>query len=384
LAVIFHRFGPYHLARLEAAGAFCAPRRVELVGLECGRTDSVYAWDEVAGARHFRRVTLSEQSVGESRTDARVAAAVRGALRRERPDVVAIPGWSFASAVAALRWCGRNRAGAVLMSESTRLDRRRVWFKEWIKRRRVRRFGAALVGGQAHHDYAVELGMPHDRIFLGYDVVDNRHFFEGAAAARADAAARRAARGLPPRYFLASSRFVPEKNLSTLLDAFAVYRRRAGAAAWSLVLCGDGPLRDALREQAARLGIADAVVFPGFVQYPDLPAYYGLASAFVHASAVEPWGLVVNEAMAAGLPVLVSRRCGCARELVQEGENGYAFDPADPAGLAGLMAQLGDDPKALEKMGVASRWRIEQWAPDRFAEGLWRAAVACKPGWAAR
>jgi 1,2-diacylglycerol 3-alpha-glucosyltransferase len=384
LAVVFHRFGPYHLARLEAAGAFCAGRGVELLGLECGRTDTVYAWDVVAGARHFRRVTLLDRGVGERRADPQVAAAVRGALDRERPDVVAIPGWSFASAVAALRWCTAHGAGAVLMSESARQDHRRVWLKEWIKRRRVRRFGAALVGGTPHADYAAELGLPRDRIFLGYDVVDNRHFGEGADAARADAPSRRAALSLPPRYFLASSRFVPGKNLSTLLDAFAAHRGRAGAGAWSLVLCGDGPLRDTLRQQALRLGIGSAVTFPGFVQYPDLPAYYGLASAFVHASAVEPWGLVVNEAMAAALPVLVSRQCGCAHDLVKDGENGFLFDPADSAALAETMRRLAGGGADLERMGRVSRQRIGEWTPDRFALGLWRAAVACRPEWATR
>src|SRR5206468_501416 len=100
---------------------------------------------------------------------------------------------------------------------------------------------------------------------------------------------------------------------------YARYRMAAGPGAWSLVVLGDGVLRGDLEQLRTELNLGDHVLFPGFKQYDELPAYYGLATAFIHASMVEPWGLVVNEAMAAGLPVLVSARCGCAWDLVEEG-----------------------------------------------------------------
>src|SRR5207244_4064698 len=102
------------------------------------------------------------------------------------------------------------------------------------------------------------------------------------------------------------------KNLPRLLEAFAGYRRLAGDAAWELVLLGDGPLRPELVALLKDLELDGHVLLPGFKQYDELPAYYGLAGAFIHASTTEQWGLVVNEAMASGLPVLVSDRCGCA------------------------------------------------------------------------
>jgi glycosyltransferase involved in cell wall biosynthesis len=112
----------------------------------------------------------------------------------------------------------------------------------------------------------------------------------------------------------------------------------------------------------------------GFKQYPDLPAYYGLASAFIHASTTEQWGLVVNEAMASGLPVLVSNRCGCAPDLVQERVNGFTFDPLDVEQLARLMVQLSSGLVDLRRMGDASRKIITDWGPERFASGLRQAA----------
>src|SRR5262249_59830905 len=108
------------------------------------------------------------------------------------------------------------------------------------------------------------------------------------------------------------------------------YRAAAGTAAWKLVLLGEGEQRAKLEGLRDALGLRNDVSMPGFKQYDELPAYYGLASAFVHTSTTEQWGLVVNEAMAAGLPVLVSERCGCGPDLVREGVNGFTFDPRQP------------------------------------------------------
>ena len=140
------------------------------------------------------------------------------------------------------------------------------------------------------------------------------------------------------------------------------------------MLLGDGPLRAEVESRVAGLGLTGEVLLPGFRQYHELPVFYGLAGAFVHASATEPWGLVVNEAMAAGLPVLVSERCGCAPDLVREGVNGLTFDPSSVAELAGLMervAAMTDGQRAA--MGEAGRRIVADWGPERFANGLMQA-----------
>jgi glycosyltransferase involved in cell wall biosynthesis len=121
------------------------------------------------------------------------------------------------------------------------------------------------------------------------------------------------------------------------------------------------------------------VVLPGFIQYDALPAYYGLAGAFVHASTTEQWGLVVNEAMASGLPVIVSKRCGCVPDLVQDGVNGFSFDPYDVEALASLMqrvAAMADEQRRT--MGEAGRRIIADWGPERFADGLMQAVEVAR------
>ena len=480
VAVIFHRLGPYHCARLNALARTCPARAIELFA-----ETSVYAWDKVNDGVNFPRTTLL---LGDARQSG--ASALQSRLWSEldcsRPAAAAVPGWSRGGALGALRWCAARKVPAVVMSDSTKHDERRVWWKEWIKRRVVRLCAAALVGGRSHADYMAELGMPRDRIFLGYDAVDNDYFSKGAEQSRKQKAESRNKYGLPENYFLVSARFIPEKNLPALLKAYAAYRSKAemlkeweggkvgrcesgkgqgenaetlkaemlkgdregeqgsgkvgrcegakveevnaetlsqetkdhgpktmdnrtirlsdcpttgeaetlkaemlkredkppasslqprACTPWHLVLLGDGPLRAELCRLISDLGLQDSVLLPGFKQYPDLPAYYGLANAFILPSVSETWGLVVNEAMASGLPVLVSNRCGCAPDLVQEGVNGWTFDPCNTDQLADLMLRLSQAPKQrLEEMGAASRRIIQDWGVERFATGL-KAAV---------
>ena len=264
------------------------------------------------------------------------------------------------------------------MSESSAGDQPRRWWRERVKRRVVRLYSAALVGGSLHARYAEQLGLPPGGIVTGYDAVDNDYFAQQTARVRESGALERARLCLPEHFFLAASRFVGKKNVSRLLQGYACYRRRADAASWSLVLLGDGELRPQVEAQVQALGLGGAVYLAGFRQYDELPVYYTLAGAFVHASTTEQWGLVVNEAMAAGLPVLVSERCGCAPDLVQDGVNGFTFDPYDVDRLADLMLKVSSDQCDREAMGQASRAIIKDWGPERFADGLMQAVAVAR------
>jgi glycosyltransferase involved in cell wall biosynthesis len=218
--------------------------------------------------------------------------------------------------------------------------------------------------------------MPRERVVIGYDVVDNDYFGRRTAEIRDSKFEIRNKRSLPENYFLASARFIEKKNLTTLIQAYAEYRRRSEIAAkgqWDLVLLGDGPLLETLNSQLSTLNLTEHVHLPGFKPYDELPVYYALANAFVHASTSEQWGLVVNEAIASGLPVVVSNRCGCAPELVNG--NGFTFDPINEHELTARlleMASLSDDER--KHLGDTSYRIASNFAPERFGEGLERAA----------
>ncbi len=359
----FSRLGPYHWARVRAVAQL-----FPVAALEFDPTDRTYAWNDVEPPVGLRRIVLKRGGADGDRESS--AERARLILRTERSAALALPGYADRQAIALLVAARERGVPVVLMSASTATDRERTAWREAVKGRIVRMFDAALVGGRPQADYVVQLGIPRERVFLGYDAVDNDHFARPASP--------------PPDimpwkgrpFFLASGRFIPKKNLPRLLEAFTRYRELAGRGAWNLALLGDGELRPALEAKAAELGLGDALLMPGFRQYPELPGWYQAASCFVHASTSEQWGLVVNEAMAGGLPVLVSNRCGCAADLVQEGVNGFTFDPLDVDQLAALMFRMAHGGLDRAAMGAASRRIIADWGPERFARGL-KDAVEC-------
>lgn len=369
VAVLFERFGPYHVARLDAASA-----RLDVVGVEMTRMDSTYAWASTEGQGAFERRVVC-LGPGEDATGKGALARLAAILDEVAPDAVATPGWSHPMAVAALDWCLGRRVPAILMSESTMIDAPRRRAVEAVKRRIVSLYDSAFVGGGPQRDYVVSLGMRPEFVRDGYDAVDNAYFEAGAMLARLEGDAARRRLGLPPGpYFFASSRFVPKKNLPMLVEAYARYRA-ATAAPWPLVLAGDGPMRGVIEARIAALGLSGDVILPGFLQYDALPAFYGLAGAFILASTSEQWGLVVNEAMASGLPVLVSDRCGCARDLVRDGVTGYVFDPFDVDAMAASMLRVSRDGAGRETMGRAASRHVAAWGLPRFADGLASAAA---------
>src|SRR5437867_9773642 len=365
VAVIFHHIGPYHHARLNAAA-----ERLPVTGIEWS-AKGYDAWGAAEAPARYYKISLFSEAADRYPRSRQRREAFRWALEQANPNVVAVNGWNNFGSLAAARCCMELGIPMMVMSESARGDEPRTWRKEIIKRRIVDLYAAALVGGQRHVEYLVELGMPGERIFTGYDVVDNAYFEQRALEIRnanpPQPDETRKKHALPENYFLASARFIEKKNLLRLIRAYAEYCRRSSAfakatadrevsgedAPWDLVLLGDGPLRDTLNTQLSTLNLHSHVHLPGFKQYDQLPVYYALANAFVHASTTEQWGLVVNEAIASGLPVIVSDRCGCAPELVQG--NGFTFDPMDEHELASLlfrMATLSDDDR--RRLGDAS------------------------------
>jgi 1,2-diacylglycerol 3-alpha-glucosyltransferase len=366
VAVIFHRLGPYHVSRLKAASYL-----FEVIAIEQSAETSEYAWQKVMTPPEMRRLTLfpaNQSEIAPRELCRRTTEALDGISPLR---AVAIPGWSNLAALVALRWCIARNVPCIVMSESGAGDKNRSRWKEWVKGKIVTAASAALAGGCRHRDYLIELGFESTRIFLGYDAVDNDYFHEKAEEVRARRSEARREYGLPENYFLASARFIEKKNLSVLLRAYAEYYKHAANTAWHLVLLGDGPLRRDLCHLISELGLSGVVVLPGFKQYHELPVYYGLARAFVHASKSEPWGLVVNEAMASGLPVIVSNTCGCVPDLLEEAGNGFSFAPDDIEGLARLLSRVAAFPDAeRERMGRESRKIIASWSPQRFANGL--------------
>lgn len=374
LRVLFHWLcmGPYHFARMEAL-ADCAA--IDLCVVETTNSDD-HHWSELQRSHSYSHVTLSHEPFCPELVG-RTAPALKAALDRFAPDVLVACGYSGLTPLPLIR-AFRARGGAALFwSESTEQDHRRRWWKELVKARRVRNFDGAFVAGQPHRRYLEKLGMPAKRICVVGGVVDNEAFAALAADYRADAEVVRGRHGLPPHYFLFVGRFIPEKNLDSLLAAYAQYRRAAASSPWQLVLVGGGPEEGRLRAQARRL---DGVRFAGLRQLPDLAAFYALADCFVLPSRSEPWGLVVNEAMACSLPVLVSRQCGCAEDLVVHGRNGLVFDADQPDALTDSMLALASERFDRRAMGNESLAHVRTFSLRAYGDRVGAFLQSFKPG----
>lgn len=295
-------------------------------------------------------------------------------LEQKQPDVVGIVGYSSPTSLAVLRWCRRRRRGAILMSESKAEDYVRSAAKERFKRLIVHCFDSALVGGSPQVSYAMNLGISADQVFVGYDAVDNDFWANRAASVRSQADNWRNRLGLPHDFFLTACRLIPKKNVAGLLRAYALYAHQ-NQPVWPLVIAGDGRLRSDLQQLTVALNVAEQVRFVGYLDAEAMAPYYALASVFILASNVsEQWGLVVNEAMAAGLPVLVSKACGSSVDLVVDGQTGYAFDPNDEAALAHLLAACSNGDFDLARMGSEAQARVERFSPKVFARNFLAAA----------
>jgi len=370
---------PYSIPRFKALQSL--RRDDDLLVMALGATERIHEWQVRTADLGFDYVEAFPGKTLDGIDAKALAARVIRWLDDSDPQAVVITGYYYPAMRAAARWAQTHGRVSIFMGDSQWVDRRRVLIKERLKGWWVRQhFDAAFAAGERTAAYLVRMGFARERIWTGYDVVENRAFAEGAAAARSQGDSLRDRLGLPERYFLFVGRFAPEKNVLRMLEAYARYRQMPEKGDWGLVLVGGGPLEPLLRARAQNLS---GVVFAGFQRADAVPTYYGLASCLVLPSISETWGLVVNEAMATGLPVLVSHRCGCVPELVRPGVNGYICDPLDTDGMARLMGVMSSETVDVGEMGAASSQIVALYTPETWAQTLAdciEQTFACKQG----
>jgi glycosyltransferase involved in cell wall biosynthesis len=244
---------------------------------------------------------------------------------------------------------------------------KRTPIKEAIKRWLFPRIDAVVTVGDDGRRFAEKYGVDTEKIFFAPHVIDVLHYQSGADAARPGRGALRRELGLEGTTFVYVGRLWWGKGINYLLEAFEAVQRQS-AEPVSLLLVGDGPEEGKLKRICAERGIRN-VVFAGFRQKLDLPRFYSLADVFVFPTLGDPYGLVVDEAMACGLPVISTSAAGEIRVRIEEGSNGYIVPPEDSAALAGAMRTLAEDAALRVRMGAVSAQKIqchtpEQWAAD--------------------
>ena len=299
------------------------------------------------------------------------AGALLKHARAFRPDVITLTGYYDPAQIVLLLWAKTRGIRVVMQSESTAADQRRGGWKEYFKRWIVSQCDGFFCFGSQSADYLVRLGVRPDKILLRKSAVDNNALRAAYERALPNRMREQQLLGLRPNNFVFVGRLIEAKNLPMLLSAFAQTQKQSlRAGSWGLLLLGDGAEREKLLEQVRLLELTDAVrILPGrpWFRVPDVLA---LSDVLVLPSRSEPWGLVVNEAMVCGLPVLVSDRCGCAPELVQAGKNGFVFAHNQPALLTELMLRFINGDVDLPAMSAWAQQRIAPYAPEAVAQDM--------------
>lgn len=283
-------------------------------------------------------------------------AEIEEMLREFEPDVILIMSWD----VGAYRRIGRRwqgRALRILCMDNQWWGTRKQWAGVAISRLVIRpAYDAAFVAGDRQADFARRLGFPTERVIPGVYTADYDRF--ASVATRREGA-------LPPRAFLFVGRLVPEKGVDVLAEGYRRYRARVSDP-WPLLVAGTGP-------DGHQLHGDEGVELLGFVQPDELPDVFARAGCLVLPSRFEPWGTVVHEAAAAGLPIACTWVAGSSLRLVLDGYNGVVMSPGDPDAVAAALERIsGGTDSEREAMGVASSLLARQYSPARWAENLLR------------
>jgi len=292
-----------------------------------------------------------------------------GALTAASPDAILCGGYSYVASWQAMLWSRSRSIPFLLWSESNLQDARRGRaIVEMLKAEFLRRCEGFVVPGKSAFAYLRSQKMKEEKIFIAPNAVDNDFFSASAKRVQQRAAEHRRELGLPLRYLLFVGRLVREKGVSELLSAYSQMSESLRAE-FGLVFVGDGPLRSQLQERAASI-TPGTIHFAGFAHREQLPAYYALAEFLVLPTYTDTWGLVVNEAMACGLPVILSEAAGCAADLVTKDWNGRLVPSGDIASLAAAMTSVASQPDLRLAMSGNSQQRITQYSPVRWAESI--------------
>jgi len=299
------------------------------------------------------------------------------ALTKAKPDVLVCGGYNYLASWHALLWARRKGAPYLVWVESTAKDLRGGHnVVELLKARFLNSCSGFIVPGKASFRYLQGFGINESRIFTAPNAVDTEFFAFHAELARRNAEHERKSLGLPSRYFLFAGRLVEGKGIFELIEAYG--KLTAGVrSAVSLVFVGGGVSYDALAQRAAAIS-PGFVQLAGFQQREQLAKYYAFAETFVFPTHSDPWGLVVNEAMSCALPIICSNVAGCAEDLVSDGWNGRLIPPRDVSQLASAMEEMAREEGLRTTMARHSAERIQNCSPEICAEGIARAAMACK------
>jgi glycosyltransferase involved in cell wall biosynthesis len=290
-------------------------------------------------------------------------------LTQARPEVVVVSGWSTFAAQAAITWCRVKDVPYVLVVESHDEGPRAGWrrtVKGVVVPPVVQNASGVLVTGTLARSSMISRGAAPERVRVFANTIDVEGFGERADRLAEQRPRLRAELGSDSDDVVVVSvaRLVPEKGLDTLIRAIAA----ADDLHLVLVLAGDGPERKELGRLARELEVR--AVFAGDAAWEKIVEVYVAADVFALLSEREPWAVVVNEAAACGLPLVLSDRVGAAHDLLRDGENGSLVPSGDVEAAARALRKLARDPDLRRAQGARSRELARDWGYGPSVDGF--------------
>jgi glycosyltransferase involved in cell wall biosynthesis len=285
--------------------------------------------------------------------------------------VLFMTGWAWATAWLGFAICRFLRVPFLLFGDSSFVpDERpvRARLRAGVLRALFGLTSGFLISGAFNADYYRHYGADPRRFFPMPWAIDNERFFEASRFGPGEREALRSRYGIDPgkMVILFSAKLIERKDPMTLLVAFAAMRHRDRAA---LVFMGDGVLRPELERYVHEHQLRD-VHFLGFVNQTEIPRHYAMSDVFVLPSAFDPRATVINEAMACGLPVILTDRCGPVGDIASDGDNAFVMPFGDRTLLTDRLDRLAADPALRQRMGERSRERIAAWDYEAGVRGV--------------
>ena len=354
------------------------------IGLDGSRDDEFgteVSWDVPLLAGYQHRFLRNRRRTATTRFAGLDCPDLAGELRRGHFDGVLVPAYhcylylqAFAAAL---------RAGIPILYRPTITDLDigdapwRQHARKGMLRTLYRCVSFALAIGKNARRHFEEHGVPAERIVSAPHCVDNTLYRGQADRWRVRREETRRELGMGPEKFvvLFAGKLSPRKDPALLVRAVGASRH---SSRLGLVFVGDGVMRAELESLASEV-VPGGAVFTGFQNQSMIGKYYAAADCLVLPSrSGETWGLVANDAMNFGLPVIVSDRVGCAGDLVRDGETGYTFPAGDAAALSARLDALAGRPERAARMGARGRSILREYSPEAAARGIKEALVRAR------
>lgn len=295
-------------------------------------------------------------------------------LKALSPSMVLVTGWHQLSLVQVAVASKKAGIPCLVRGESNNLKPRGIHLRI-LHRLFLKLFSGYLYIGEANRQFYLGNGATPNRMHFSPYFVDNAWFGTQNDHSGLTRERWHSKFNISPSecVILFAGKLQRKKNVAELIQAIGMIHSSRQQPC--LVITGDGDLKDQLRQLADRLGVR--VVFTGFINQSRMPEVYASADCCVLPSDYgETWGLVINEAMNFGLPVVVSDRVGCGQDLVREGVTGYRYRFGHPEQLADVLQKLCDDTVKRRKLGSGARARIQRYSIEAATAGLLEAIDA--------